>query len=231
MWKGGGDKGGGVVKRRRRAAKTRRRGFCRPSPPLYLPPLYLPPLLHDNHLLRKSAPINNQLIDVDARRGWIPRVEHIAVPVRGKRARRRSYSSARQLEIHQCLAIALKNRHGDQLRQHVIDLERHPRPMTIGKQITVQRERDRGRRIKRVRVVLFELDQRRRRRLPQHSIDSRQSLPPEHPHQHCPGVQLHLTDSSANGKDALDSSPCRYRAQELNTVEQKLGTAEPLSST
>src|SRR6266487_3547937 len=113
--------------------------------------------------------------------------------------------------IRERFTRALKNWHCDQLRQHVVNLERDLRPVTIGKQIAVQRERDRGRRIERVRIVLLELDRRWRGRLPQ-SI-SRQKPPAEPPYQHCPSVQLHLTDSSANGKVALYSSPCWYRAR------------------
>src|SRR2546425_1252316 len=63
--------------------------------------------------------------------------------------------------------------------------------MTVGKQIAVQRERDRGRRIERVRIVLLQLHQRRRGRLPEHTVYSRQQAPSEPPDQHCPAIQLH----------------------------------------
>src|SRR5207245_8667857 len=40
----------------------------------------------------------------------------------------------------------------------VVDLERNLGPVTIGKHVTRQRERNRRRRIERVRVILFELN-------------------------------------------------------------------------
>src|SRR5436309_15851543 len=63
--------------------------------------------------------------------------------------------------------------------------------MTVGKQIAVQRERDRGRRIERVRIVLLQLHQRRRGRLPEHTVYPREKAPSEPPDQHCPAIQLH----------------------------------------
>src|SRR5436190_942388 len=159
-------------------------GFCCPAPPLYLPPLYLPPLLHDNHLLRKPTPIDDKLIDVDAGCGFTVGLQDLAIPVRRECAG--SGRAARQLEVVEILARALQNRHGDELRQHVVNLERHAWPMTIGKQITVQCERDRGRRIERIRIVLLQLHERRGRRLSQDSIYS-----PQRRHKHSPGVQLH----------------------------------------
>src|SRR5437016_1977188 len=54
---------------------------------------------------------------------------------------------------------------------------------------------------------------------------------PEPPPQQCPGIQLHLTDSSANVKMRLDRSPCWYRAQRFNAALKKLGSAQSLSIT
>src|SRR5438046_10290588 len=71
--------------------------------------------------------------------------------------------------------------------------------MTIGKQSTAQGERDRGRRVERIRIVLLELHERWGRCLPQDAVDSsppRQQ--PEPPCHNCPRIQLHLTDSPAN---------------------------------
>src|SRR5439155_26359554 len=64
---------------------------------------------------------------------------------------------AAQLQVVERLPRPLQDRHRDELRQHVVDLQRNPRPVTVSKQIAAQRERDRGRRVERVRVVLLEL--------------------------------------------------------------------------
>src|SRR2546425_6263387 len=109
----------------------------------------LTPLLHYDHLLRKSPSVHDQLIDVDTGRRVTLGLQNLAVPVRIEGTGRRSRRTAGQLEIVEILAGALENRHGDELRQHVVNLERHLRPMTIRKQLAVQRERDRGRRIER----------------------------------------------------------------------------------
>src|SRR5207247_11285155 len=64
------------------------------------------------------------------------------------------------------------------------------------------------------------------------TVSSTLSSPrPAGPHcQHCPGVHLHLTASSANVKMRLDRSPCWYRAQRFDPALKKLGSAQPLSS-
>src|SRR6266513_4557826 len=125
-------------------------------------------LFHNNHLLRKPTPIDDKLINVDAGCRYAIGLQHLAIPVRRKCARSRGATG--QLEIVELLARALQNRRGDELCQHVVGLEGVTRPMTIGKQIAVQGERDRGRRIERVRIVLLQLDQRRRGRLSEHTV-------------------------------------------------------------
>src|SRR5438046_587671 len=76
--------------------------------------------------------------------------------------------------------------------------------MTIGKQSTAQGERDRGRRVERIRIVLLELHERWGRCLPQDAVDSSPPRPqPEPPCHNCPGIQLHLTASSATVKMRL----------------------------
>src|SRR4029077_13130225 len=60
--------------------------------------------------------------------------------------------------------------------------------------------------------------------------DSPPRKQPEPPTQQCPGILLHLTDSSANVKMRLDRSPCWYRAQRFSAAPKKLGTAQSLSS-
>src|SRR5437016_8375577 len=103
--------------------------------------------------------------------------------------------------------------------------------MTIAKQTTAQRERDRGRRVEGVRIVLLELHERWGRCLPQNAVDSPPREQPEPPPQQCPGIQLHLTDSSANVKMRLDRPPCWYRAQRFTAALNTLGSAQSQSST
>src|SRR5438445_11218074 len=103
--------------------------------------------------------------------------------------------------------------------------------MTIGKQITAQRERDRGRRVEGVRIVLLELHERWGRCLPQNAVDSPPREQPEPPPQKCPGIPLHPTDSSANRQMPLDRSPCLYRAHRSNAATKKRGSAQSLYST
>src|SRR2546428_12014521 len=144
-----------------------------------------PPLFHHNHLLRKPAPVDHQLVDVHARCRLAVRVDHVAVPIRGKRAPTRD-GSARQLAIGQLLTGSLKNRNRDDLREHVVNGERNLRPVTVGKEIAAQDERDRGRRIERIRIILFELYERSGRRLPPYAIhpppgEAPPPPPPPHP--------------------------------------------------
>src|SRR5437667_10704949 len=95
--------------------------------------------------------------------------------------------------------------------------------MTIGKQITAQRERDRGRRVEGVRIVLLELHERWGRCLPQNAVDSPPREQPEPPPQQSPGLQLHLTHPPATEKMRLDRSPCWYRPQRFNHALKTLG--------
>src|SRR5438874_2009410 len=114
---------------RRRLEKRRRDKTAAKE---HLPPLAavlirrrfsLPPLFHHNHLLGEASPVDDQLIDVHTGCRFTVGLQNLAIPVRRERAGRRSRGAARQLEIVEILARALKNRHGDELRQHVVDLE------------------------------------------------------------------------------------------------------------
>src|SRR3989442_10445525 len=114
-----------------------------------------PRSLHDDHLLGDSSLVYDQLVEVHARRGLLTGIADVAVPVGTVGAA--VWARAAQLKIVERLPRPLQDRHRDELRQHVVDLQRNPRPVTVSKQIAAQRERDRGRRVERVRVVLLEL--------------------------------------------------------------------------
>src|SRR5438309_8653719 len=100
--------------------------------------------------------------------------------------------------------------------------------MTIGKQITAQRERDRGRRVEGVRIVLLELHERWGRCLPQNAVDSPPREQSEPPPQQCPGIQLQLTSSSANLTMRLDCPPCWDIEQTSNAALHMLVGAQSL---
>src|SRR2546427_746718 len=184
----------------------------RPPPIAFDDPNYS---FHDDHLLRKPPTVHHQLIDVHPRRGLLARTRDIPVPIGAVRAPGRAVAG--QLEIVQGLARALEDRHGHELREHVVDLQRDPRPVTIREQLPAQDERDRGRRVKRVRVVLLELHDGWRGLAPR-AAHRRPSRPKPEP-QHCPGVLHHR--SSANETDALTAllvtgQPWCCRALEKN---------------
>src|SRR2546425_11088503 len=113
------------------------------------------PLLHYDHLLREPPTVHHQLVDVHAGSGLLAGAPNVPVPVGAERALGRA--GAAELQVIQLLPAPLQDGDRHQLRQHVVNLQRHYRPVTIGKQIRAQRERDRGRRVERVRVILFEL--------------------------------------------------------------------------
>src|SRR5467141_537495 len=95
--------------------------------------------------------------------------------------------------------------------------------MTIGKQIAVQSERDRGRRIERVRIVLLQLHERRRCRLPEHTVYSRQQAPSEPPDQHCPAIQLHPR-LLCERKRCVRPLSLLVQGARVNAAQQNLGT-------
>src|SRR5882762_791599 len=105
-----------------------RRLIYRPLPSPYLPSLTVVSL-HHNHFLCESPSVHDQLVDVDPGCCFTVGLQDLAIPVRRERAGRRPRGAARQLEVVEILARALQNRHGDELLQHVVNLERHPRPM------------------------------------------------------------------------------------------------------
>src|SRR6267378_560820 len=183
----------------------------------------LPPLLHHDHFLCEPSAVHDQLIDVDTGCRFTVGLQNLAIPVCREWAVLRSRGASRQLEIVEILAGALKNRHGDELRQHVVDLERYPGPMTIGKQIAVQGERDRGRRIERVRVVLLQLHQRRRGRLPEHAVYPCEQAPSEPPDQYCPTKQPHPR-LLCERKRCVRPLSLLVQGARVNAATQNLGT-------
>src|SRR5438128_1206888 len=176
---------------------------------------------HDDHLLRKPPTVHHQLIDVHPRRGLLSRTRDIPVPIGAVRAPGRA--AAGQLEIVQGLARALEDRHGHELREHVVDLQRDPRPVTIREQVPAQDERDRGRRVKRVRVVLLELHDGWRGLAPR-AAHRRPSRPKPEP-QHCPGV-LHPPLLCERDR-CLNRSPCYGSTVVLQGAGEKLCATAP----
>src|SRR2546425_273370 len=176
---------------------------------------------HDDHLLRKPPTVHHQLIDVHPRRGLLSRTRDIPVPIGAVRAPGRA--AAGQLEIVQGLARALEDRHGHELREHVVDLQRDPRPVTIREQVPAQDERDRGRRVKRVRVVLLELHDGWRGLAPR-AAHRRPSRPKPEP-QHCPGV-LHPPLLCERDR-CLNRSPCYGSPVVLHGAREKLCATAP----
>src|SRR6266511_382350 len=79
------------------------------------------------------SPVHDQLVNVDARRGFLVGVQDLAVPVGAEGTPRGG--AARQLEVVELVAGTLEDRLGNELRQHIVNLERDLRPVTIGKQI------------------------------------------------------------------------------------------------
>src|SRR5207245_2639512 len=185
----------------------------------------LPPydvlLLHHDHLLRVAPPIDRELIDVHSRRRLLSRTRDIPVPIGAVRAAGRA--AAGQLEIVQGLARALKDRHGHELREHVVDLQRGLRPVTISEQLPAQGERDRGRRVKRVRVVLLELHDGWRSLAPR-AAHRRPSRPTPAP-QHRPGV-LHPPLLCERDR-CLTRSPCYGSTVVLQGAGEKLCATAP----
>src|SRR2546426_921252 len=208
LGRGGGSSSG------RDTASRKPRGRPAPGAP--------PPLLPEKPPLRVAPPVNRELIEVDPRRGLLSRPRDIPVPIGTVRAAGRA--AAGQLEIVQGLARALKDRHGHELREHVVDLQRDPRPVTICEQLPAQGERDRGRRVKRVRVVLLELHHRWRGLAPR-SAHRRPSRPKPEP-QHCPGVPLHPPLLCERDR-CLNRSPCYGSTVVLQGAGEKLCATAP----
>src|SRR5262245_55613687 len=110
--------------RRHVKKKTSRRGrFALSRRFLSTSSLDVGSLFHDDHLLRESLSVHNELVDVNPTRRLLAgahtgRVLDVAVPVRAEITTR--HTRARQLHVVEHSARALENRHGDELRQHVV---------------------------------------------------------------------------------------------------------------
>src|SRR2546430_12377804 len=111
---------------------------------------YVSVLLHDD-LARDSLAVDYQLVDVNAGPRQLPRVSDIPVPVRTIRTPHRGGAAERQ--AIERLARAPENRDRHELREHVVDPQGHHRPVTLEEQLPADLERDRGRRIKRIRAT------------------------------------------------------------------------------
>src|SRR5947199_3391773 len=152
--------------------------------------------LLDDYFPGDSLAVDDQLIDVNPGSRELPGIAHVPVPVGAIRtAHRRRATEGQTIER---LARAPENRDRHELREHVVDPQGHHRPVTLEEQLPADLERDRGRRIKRIRAILLWPD-RGRRGLAQYPPGS-----PFHPRypkpepQHCPGVRLHTPLPLAN---------------------------------
>src|SRR2546426_2740924 len=88
------------------------------------------PLFHHDHFLRVARAVDDELVQVHARSRLLAGTAHVAVPVGLERAP--SGVRARELEVVELLADALQNGNRDELCQHVVNLQRNHRPVTVG---------------------------------------------------------------------------------------------------
>src|SRR5207249_3848524 len=152
--------------------------------------------LLDDYFVRDPLAVDDQLVDVHAGPRQLPGIPHVPVPVRAVgTAHRGGTTEGKTIER---LARAPQFRDGHELGEHVEDPQGHDRPVTLEEQLPADPERDRGRRVKRIRAILLWPD-RRSRGLPQ--CPPRSPIHPRYPQpepQNCPGVRLHLPLLFAN---------------------------------
>src|SRR2546429_4183186 len=152
-------------------------------------------LLHDD-LSRDPLAVDDQLVDVNPGQRLFPGIADVSVPERAIGAAHRGRATERK--TIERLARAPENRDGHELGEHVVDPQGHDRPVTLEEQLPADPERDRGRRVKRIRAILLWPD-RGSRGLPQ--CPPRSPIHPRIPQPqppNCPGVRLHLPLLFAN---------------------------------
>src|SRR5439155_344007 len=120
--------------------------------------------LLDDYFARDPLAVDDQLVDVHAGPRQLPGIPHVPVPVRAVGTTHRG-GTAEGKTIER-LARAPQFRDGHELGEHVEDPQGHDRPVTLEEQLPADPERDRGRRVKRIRAILLWPD-RGSRGLPQ----------------------------------------------------------------
>src|SRR5882762_11607085 len=145
--------------------------------------------LLDDYFPRNSLAVDDELVDVDPGHRLLPGIADVPVPVRAIRTPHGGGAAERK--AIERLARAPEYRDGHELGEHVVDPQGHHGSVTLEEQLPADLERDRGRRVKRIRAILLWPNRGRRglARYPPRSPFNPRYPKPEP--QHCPGVRLH----------------------------------------